>query len=91
MKKREFEKRIKELNLERIYYRGRMVQDPSKSFFEDSDENGIYGCYLDGEKYVIFFKDTERAIIKVIGTYDTEDEAYDKLLETISLWAKNNK
>lgn len=92
MKKKEFEKKVKELNLDRIYYRGRMTQDPSKGFFEDSDENGIYGCYQEGEKYVVFFKDTERAIIKVIGNYETEDEAYDKLFETISLWAqKNNK
>lgn len=91
MKRREFENKVKELNLEKIYYRGRIVQDPTKGFFEDSDENGTYGCYLDGEKYVIFFKDTERAIIKIIGTYETEDEAYDKLFETISLWSKNNK
>ncbi len=92
MNKKEFEKKIKELNLERIYNRGRMIQDSTKRFFENSDENGIYGCYQDKEKYVVFFKDGERAIIKVIGSYETEDEAYDKLFQVISLWAqKNNK
>ncbi len=92
MNKKEFEQKVKKLNLDRIYYRGRIVQDPVKGFFEDSDENGIYGCYQEDEKYIVFFKDAERAIIKVIGSYETEDEAYDKLFETISLWKeKNNK
>lgn len=86
MKKREFEKKIKEMNLDKLYYQDRKPEF-TKGIYEDN-KNCIYGCYLDGEKYVVFFKDTERAIIKELGSFKSEDEAYDKLFEIINLWAK---
>lgn len=88
MKKREFEKKIKDMNLDKLYYQDRKPEF-SKGIYEDNDKNCIYGCYFDGEKYVVFFKDTERSIIREIGNFTSEDEAYDKLFEVIKLWSKN--
>lgn len=87
MKKREFEKKIKDMNLDKLYYQDRKPEF-SKGIYEDNDKNCIYGCYFDGEKYVVFFKDTERSIIREIGNFTSEDEAYDKLFEVIKLWSK---
>lgn len=53
MKKREFEKKIKEMNLDKLYYQDRKPEF-TKGIYEDN-KNCIYGCYLDGEKYVVFF------------------------------------
>lgn len=86
MKKSEFERKIKELKLEKIYCEGK-TEEQSKEFYETN--SGIYGCYKDKDMYIVFFKDSERGIIKEIGCYKTEDEAYSKLFETINLW--NNK
>lgn len=88
MKKREFEKKIKDMNLDKLYYQD-IKPEFSKGIYEDNDKNCIYGCYFDGEKYVVFFKDTERSIIREIGNFTSEDEAYDKLFEVIKLWSKN--
>lgn len=87
MKKREFEKKIKDMNLDKLYYQDRKPEI-SKGIYEDNEKNCIYGCYFDGEKYVAFFKDTERSIIREIGNFTSEDEAYDKLFEAIKLWSK---
>lgn len=87
MKKQEFEKRIKQMKLDKLYYQDRKPEF-SKGIYEDNDKNCIYGCYFDGEKYVVFFKDTERSIIREIGNFTSEDEAYDKLFEVIKLWSK---
>ena len=87
MKKSEFERKIKELKLEKVYCEGKSVEE-TKEFYETS--SGIYGCYKDGDKYIIFFKDSERGIIKELGAYKTEDEAYEKLFETINLWNQKN-
>lgn len=89
MKKQEFEKRIKQMKLDKLYYQDRKPEF-SKGIYEDNDENSIYGCYFDGKKYVIFFKDAERGIIKNLGSYETEEEAYDKLFETINLWTEKH-
>lgn len=89
MNKKEFEKKIKELKLEKIYYQGR-IQEYSKGIYEDNSKNSMYGCYFDGQRYVIFFKDSERGFIKEIGYYKTEEDAYDKLFETISEWAQKD-
>lgn len=82
MKRREFEEKIKELSLDKIYYQGR-VQEYSRNLYEDNKKNNIYGCYFNGTDYIIFFKDFERNVTKELGHYKTEDEAYDKLFEKI--------
>lgn len=92
MNKKEFEKKIKELNLEKIYYQTRKNEYSKEIVYEESNKHNLYGCYLDGDSYVIFFKDAERGLIKELGYYKTEEEAYDELFRIISLWAnKNNK
>lgn len=89
MKKVEFERKLKELKLEKVYYEGKSYTEP-KNFYEDKRKNNVYSCYYDGTNYVIFFKDAERGIVRELGYYKTEDEAYNKLFEIINEWAKKN-
>lgn len=87
MKKSEFEKKIKELDVEKVYPQGRK-DEHIREFYKDSREN-IYGCYYNDVEYIIFYKDIERGMIKEFGRFKTEDEAYDKLFEKIVKWVKN--
>ncbi len=99
MKKAEFEKKIKELKLEKIHRNGKIqtYSKNQKELYKDNKRDNLYGCYFHekDEEYVIFFTDSERGIVENIGFYKTEDEAYDSLFLTIKDWEdeynKNNK
>lgn len=88
MKKTEFEKKIKELNIEKIYVKGKQFEYEYSREFYDDDQGNIYGCYYNGHEYIIFFKDLERGTTKEIDKFITEDEAYDGLYEKIVKLAK---
>lgn len=91
MKKVEFEKKIKELNVKRIYFNNRPYEyEFSRNFYDDDKEN-IYGCYYNGHEYIIFFKDIERGVTSEIDRFRTEDEAYDSLYERIVKWLKKRE
>ena len=99
MKKSEFEKKIKELKLEKIYQEGSLqsYSQKQREYYREKERESFYGCYYDSElkRYVIFFKDSERNVVKHLGNYKTEDEAYDNLFKEINEWKdefqKSNK
>lgn len=91
MKRIEFEKKIKELNVERIYFNGKPLEyEHSREFYND-DKGNVYGCYYNGHEYIIFFKDLERGVTDEIDRFRTEDEAYDSLYEKIVKWVKKRE
>lgn len=99
MKKSEFERKIKELKLEKIHRNGKIqvYSQNHNELYKDNKRDNLYGCYYDDKdkEYVIFFTDAERGIVEHIGVYRTEDDAYDNLFQTIKEWEaeynQNNK
>ena len=93
MKKSEFEEKIKELNLEKIYHDGRLISysDEESSYYMDNLREEIYGCHVKGKIYIIFFTDLERGMITELGRFHSEDEAYQKLFNTLIEWKKETK
>lgn len=88
MKKSEFENKIKEIQCEKIIYEGKFKTylKNQKEYYIDRNRDNLYGCYFndDEDEFVIFFLDPERGILKEIGHYKTEDEAYDNLYKKMS-------
>lgn len=98
MKRLEFEKKIKELKLEKVYREGKLqtYSNEKREFYRDSARDNLYGCYYNEKTkyYIIFFTDAERDVVVELGHFSTEEEAYEKLFETIKKWDedyKNNK
>ena len=91
MTKSEFEKRVKEFNLQKVYQEDETTKifGTNKEIFIDKDTNDLYGCAFDENKnlHIIFFIDAERDIAKDIGRFKTEDEAYEKLFNKIKKWS----
>ena len=91
MTKSEFEKRVKEFNLQKVYLEDETTKifGTKKEIFIDKDTNDLYGCafYENKNLYIIFFIDAERDIAKDIGRFKTEDEAYEKLFNKIKKWS----
>lgn len=81
----EFEKKAKAYNIAKVIRDGKLNTgyDNNKSLYIDTQNFNIYGCDFVDKKYVIYFIDPEREIIKEIGIYDTKDEAFDNLFKTI--------
>lgn len=99
MKKSEFERKIKKLNLEKVHRQGKIqtYSRDEKEYYKDNERENLYGCYYNAGQYTIFFTDAERGILEELGYYQTEDEAYDNLFRIIQSWEddyqkmKNNK
>lgn len=99
MTKQEFENKIKQLNLEKVYLNGKIqtYTKNQKEIYRDNQRDNLYGCYYNelDKKYITFFTDAERGIVETIGEYKTEEEAYDNLFKIIKKWNedynKNNK
>lgn len=91
MKKIEFESKIKELNVERIYFRGKQLEYEYAREFYNDEKGNVYGCYHNGHEYVIFFKDLERGVTDELDKFKTEDEAYDNLYERLIKWTKKKE
>ena len=91
MTKAEFEKRIKEFNLQKVYQEDEKTNifGTKKELYIDKGTNDLYGCFFEEEKemYIIFFIDAERGVAKDIGKSKTEDEAYEKLFNKIKKWS----
>ncbi len=91
MNKAEFEKKVKEFNLQKIHYDDEMqrVFGNSRNLYLDKETCDLYGCFFDEEtkKFIIFFVDAERSVAKDIGSYKTEEEAYEKLFNKIKKWS----
>lgn len=91
MTKAEFEKRIKEFNLQKVYYEDEIKRffGNQKELYLDKETSDLYGCFFDEEtkKYIVFFVDAERGVARDIGSYKTEDEAYEKLFNKIKKWS----
>ena len=91
MTKSEFEKKVKEFNLQKVYQEDETTKvfGTKKELFIDKTTNDLYGCAFDETKniYIIFFIDAERDIAKDIGKFKTEDEAYEKLFNKIKKWS----
>lgn len=87
MKKSEFENKIKDIQFEKIIQDGKIQTyiKNQKEYYRDITRDNLYGCYYndDIEKYVVFFLDPERGILKELGHYKTEEEAYEALYEKI--------
>ena len=94
MKKIEFEKKIKEFNLDKIVHEGQLktYSNKEKSFYKDHKRENLYGCYLDEDgRFIIFFTDAERGIVRELGSFAKEDEAYDALYKILVEWSKENE
>ena len=91
MTKSEFEKRIKEFNLKKVYREDEItnVFGRKKELYIDKITNDLYGCAFDETRklYIIFFIDLERDIARGIGKSQTEDEAYERLFYKIKKWS----
>ena len=82
MTKKKFEEKIKELNVVKKYYSKNHLK--GFEYYVDEEKFAIFGCFSDvDKKYIVFYKDFEREKSKEIGEFDTEEEAYDVLLELI--------
>ena len=88
MKKAEFEKKIKKLNLQKIYQEDEFqkVFGKLKEIYIDKNTNYIYGCFFEEKQkeYIIFFVDSERGVIKDFGSFKTEEDAYERLFIKIN-------
>lgn len=88
MKKAEFEKKIKKLNLQKIYQEDEFqkVFGKLKEIYIDKNTNDIYGCFFEEKQkeYIIFFVDSERGVIKDFGSFKTEEDAYERLFININ-------
>lgn len=92
MKKLEFESKIGELGLRKIYSEGVLQNYKQQREFYKLSQNGVFfGCYFSKNEYVVFFKDSERGIEKMIGQFKTEDEAYENLYKVIKNWDEEHK
>ena len=95
MKKMEFEHKIKALNLEKVHREGKIqtYSKNQKEYYRDLSRDNLYGCFYHEEdkEYIIFFTDAERGIVENLGSYKTEDEAYDKLFQKIMEWEEKYK
>ena len=90
MKKEEFERKIKELRLEKVQVAGQIqtYAKTQKEFYRENNRDNFYGCYYHSASgdYVIFYTDAERGVVNTLGAYKTEDEAYDNLFMIIKKW-----
>ena len=90
MKKVEFEKKIKELKLEKVYREGKIqvYSNEQNDYYRDKIKDNIYGCCLrpNTKDYVIFFTDVERGIVVDLGSFATEEKAYEELFEIVRNW-----
>lgn len=95
MKKAEFEKKIKELKLEKVHREGKIqvYSSKPKEYYRDLSRDNIYGCYQNERtnEYVIFFTDAERDVVVELGHFKTEEEAYEELFKTIKKWDTDYK
>ena len=93
MKKSEFEEKIKEFNLEKIYHDGRLISysDEESSYYMDHLREEIYGCNVLNKVYIAFFTDLERGMIIELGRFRSEDDAYEKLFNTLLECKKETK
>ena len=90
MKKVEFEKKIKELKLERVHREGKIqtYSNQQNEYYRDKVKDNLYGCCLNERTglYVIFFTDVERGIAVDLGSFKTEEEAYEELFKIVKKW-----
>ena len=93
MDKKEFEQKVKELNLKKVRHRliFKNGYDNNTDYYVTAKQLNIYGCKKDHGEYAIFFKDSERGITTELGRFKNANDAYDKLYETIVLWEKEHK
>lgn len=81
MNKTDFEKKIKKMGLEKITSSNLEQVITKSTYYSEKKRDNFYGFYQNKKKkFVIFFKDPERGIVTELGEYDTEEEAYDKLI-----------
>jgi len=93
MNRVEFEEKLKEYNLERIYHNGylKTYENEQKMYYRDQIRENIYGCYKSNKEYVIFFSDAERGIITELGRFFSEEDAFTNLLKILKKWKKEEK
>jgi len=87
MKKIEFESKLGKLGLKKVFSEG-MLQNykEHREFYKYSQTGVFFGCYSKKGEIVVFFKDSERGVEKMIGQFDSEDEAYENLYNAIKKW-----
>ena len=82
MTKKEFESKIKNKNYNRETYNKGLFK--KIEYYVDHERFHIIACYCNEEKkYVVYFKDFERNVVKEIGKYDTDQEAYDVMWDFV--------
>lgn len=91
MEKRDFENKLNELNFKKVH-RGilKLRNLCEGEYYIGNNQLNIYGCRKNKNKYIIFFKDSERGITTELGQFDTESEAYDKLFEVMNTWEEEH-
>ena len=88
MNKADFEKEVEKMGLEKVD-KSVLNYESNISYYVDEKRTDIYGIYKNPEKqYVIFYKCLERSIMKNLGEYKTEEEAYDVLLADLKNCSK---
>lgn len=82
MNKKEFVKKMSELNLVKKNYKSKEFK--KFEYYVDKVRFFIVGYYMNkNNKYIIFFKDFEREAFKEIGEFEQEEEVYEPLIELI--------
>lgn len=88
MNKADFEKEVKEMGLEKVD-KSVVNLESNISYYIDEKRTDVYGVYKNEErKYIVFYKCLERSIFKNLGEYNTEEEAYDVLLDDLKNCSK---
>ena len=89
MEKKDFESMMKKLKYKRIH--NKMEKKDYCDYYVNSKELNIYGINKEKDKYVVFYKDSERGIVTEIGKFDNDNDAYEKLKETVHIWEEKKK
>ena len=84
MNKKDFLKKVEKLGCTRVPRNEKELLGKNAVYLLEEKTGDLYGIYKNKEnKYVLFYKASERAISKTIGEYDIEDEAFEKLYDYI--------
>lgn len=89
MDKKEFEEKMIQYNIKKIPCKGlikSIIERHREYYTKKNEENTIYGIQKKDKSFIIFFKDIERGITTELGSFSSEEEAYDGLLNTINSW-----
>lgn len=84
MDRKNFEKEAVKFGIYRVPRIDKEIVGKNAFYYKEEKTADLYGLYKSKEKkYVVFYKASERAVFTVLGEYDNENDAWDKLCEDI--------